>query len=68
LLDITIPSILNTSVLVEEESNTDLETESESEITSGSSTNIKEEDLGDLTIPEVITLAELSESVSESIT
>lgn len=67
-LDITIPSILNTPTLVEEETNTDLETVSESEIASGSDTHIKEEDLGDLTIPAVITLAELSETEPESVT
>ena len=51
-----------------EETNTELETVVESEIASGSATHIKEENLGDLTIPPLITLAELSESESESTT
>jgi len=55
-LDITIPSILNTAVLAEEETNTVLETEGDSEMASGSDKHIKEEDLGDLSIPAVITL------------
>ena len=46
-LDITIPSILNNPILVEEETNIDLETVSESEIASSSDTLGKEEVLGD---------------------
>lgn len=61
-LDITIPTILNTPVVLEENKDTDFDTDLE-EI--DSENIIKQEDLHDLTIPAVIILPEPSESESE---